>query len=433
MAGHKLLFTCAAFTAVAVAQGLNGNGFSARSLAMGGTFQDGDATMAMAVNPAGLALIGSRTAEFHLMTAFGQGSFRNSANADGSLRPLLGAIPYGAIALPIGKSRVTVGGAFLPETALASRWSYVDAPGTAGASWGRLDHRSQILAARSAFGIGVYLGPKLAIGATLGAVYNRNRLDTAYIFQLHPALRGLKTRLDLETSGVGWNGTFGVIYQPVRSLGISVAYKTRTAIPTNGVAEGTLDRQFEAAGLNARPDYRYDARVDNTLPQSVAAAANWRVNPRLKLIGQLDWVNWSGAFRTLPVTLTRGNNADINGLLGEDVIRDGVPLDWRDQFVMRAAVETPLSDNLWFRAGTFFTQNPVPRSTLTPLTGAIMKSAVSTGLGWRKGAWTADFGYAFNPPVTASVGQSALAAGEYSNSRVRLTVHSLLFSAGYRF
>jgi long-chain fatty acid transport protein len=420
-------------SAAAFSQALMPAGVSSRSAALGGTYLDGDVTSAMSINPAGLALTGGRQAEFHLMSAFAQGSFQNTVDANGSLRPSLGTLPYGALALPVGKSRLTLGAAFLPETLMSAHWTYTDPPGTAGASWGRFDHQSEIAAMRTSFGASWFFSPRLSIGFTAGWVYNTNTLVTPYVFQQHPALRGLKTALDLHTTGSGYNANFGFLAHPTHRLEIGASYKTRTAIPTTGTATGTLDRQLAAIGLAARPDYRYDARVDNRLPATVMLNFSWQARPRLRLAGQMDWVQWSGAFKTLPVMLTNGNNADVNGLLGVNYIKDGVPLDWKDQFVWRGAAETPLSDNWKFRAGGFFTQTAVPSSTLSPLTAAIQKNGLTTGVGYKRGRWSTDCAYVINLPSEARTRTSALAAGEYSNTRIRLTVHSVLLSAGLRF
>ncbi len=416
--------------AAAVAQALYGNGISARSVAAGGTFAETDLFSAMSVNPAGLAS-SPRRVDLGLLGMFAHGSFANSVDPNGSLRPALGALPYGAVALPV--KRITIGAAFLPETLLSAQWNYTDPPGTAGATYGNFDHKSQILAGRASVGFGMDISRHVSVGATAGFVYNQNTLRTPYIFQLHPVLRGLKTALDLNTSGHGWNGTFGILVRPVKTVSLHAAYKTRTALPTFGSAAGTLDRQFEAIGLAAQPNWRYDARVDNTLPQSVASGFTWRTHPRVLLHGQVDWVNWSRAFRTLPVTLTNGTNPDVNGLLGSNSIRDGVPLNWRDQFVWRLGTETPITESVTLRFGGFSTQNPVPAATLTPLTGAIMRRAATTGVGYSRGRWRTDLAYALSLPSEARVGQSGLAAGEYSNSRVRITLHSLILGGSLRF
>lgn len=415
------------------AQGVSGSGFSARSAALGGVFVESDLTGALAVNPAGLALISARVVDMNLLAAFGRGSYQNRVDSNGSLRSNLGVLPYGAVSTPIGRSRFTVAVGLIPDSLLSAKWRYVDAPGTGGASWGLQDHKSEIVAARTAFGFGFHVNSRLSIGGTAGLVYNRNTLQTPYIFQRHPVLAGLKTALDLQASGYGWNGTIGILARPTRRLQVGVAYKTSTAIATTGTATGTLDRQLAAIGLAARPDYRYDARVDNTLPQSVAATVAWQTSNRLRLISQMDWINWNRAFRTLPVLLTNGNNADVNGLVGSNSIRDGVPLDWRDQFVWRFGAETPVTDTFMFRTGGYFTQNPVPKATLTPLTGAIMKSAFTLGGGYTRGRWSFDAAYAMNLPATASVTTSSLQAGEYSGTRLRIWLQTLMLTTSFRF
>ena len=428
------IFAFLLFTSIPlIAQGLAGNGISPRSAALGGAFQEGDLTAAMAINPAVLALVGVPSADLMLTAVFGSGQFQNRVDRNGQLQSNLGFMPYGAIAIPVIRNRFTAAAALLPETALSAKWRYIDPVGAAGASWGDYRHRSSILAVRTAFGFGWYLNKYISVGGTAGIVYNENTLQTPYIFQRHPVLTGLKTALDLKTTGTGWNGTIGVLARPNSRLQFGAAYKTRTWIESHGVAQGTLDRQLAAIGLAAKPDYRYDAQVNNTLPQSMTVNLDFQAMKRLRLLGQLDWINWSRAFRELPVYLTKGNNADVNSLLGSNAIRDGVPLNWRDQYVWRVGAEVLTADNVWVRAGAFFTQSPVPNSTLTPLTATIMKNALTTGAGWRRGRWRFDAAYAVNLPASQSVGTSGLAGGEYSQSKVRIWIQTVSASASVRF
>src|SRR5262249_46310742 len=154
-----------------------------------------------------------------------------------------------------GKTRYTLGFAALPELMSAARWRYVDAPGgAADVSYGLLDHRSEILAVRAAAGFGMYLSSRVQFGVTVGATYNSNQLQTAYIFQNHPSLAGLKTQLDLRTNGVGWNTSSGILAQVSQTVKIGTAYRSRTTIASNGVATGNIGVQLAAIGLGtARP------------------------------------------------------------------------------------------------------------------------------------------------------------------------------------
>lgn len=139
---------------------------SARSTASGGVFlpsSDGPLD-AMAINPAGLSLIGGPTFEVGVADMFARGEFRNAANSRGTLNAN-GAIPYGAFAAPVGKSGFSFGLSLIPEMASAAEWNYVDTPeGVGKVSCGPMAHRSDIVVLRPAAGVGVSLSRRLKVG-----------------------------------------------------------------------------------------------------------------------------------------------------------------------------------------------------------------------------------------------------------------------------
>ena len=62
-------------------------------------------------------------------------------------------------------------------------------------------------------------------------------------------------------------------------------------------------------------------------------------------MAQVDWINWSAAFDTLEVRLRHTDSALYRALLaGQDHLDDDVPLDWRDQWVMRVGAEYQLTE-----------------------------------------------------------------------------------------
>jgi long-subunit fatty acid transport protein len=417
------------------AQDFYWNTASASSMAMGGVYlpSASGALDAMAANPAGLTALTARTVDLSLTSIFASGSFSNSVNTNAPLKDAPGVIPYGAFGMPVGHSGFAVGVGFTPELMSVSNWNYVDAPGVAGASYGLQQQKSAILAGRASLGVGYAFNRKLAIGASVGAVYNSNTLDAPYIFQSNPALAGLKTLLDLHTTGVGWNTTLGVIATPTDRLQFNVAWKSRTVIDSTGDASGNIGAQLAALGLAAQPGFHYSAAVQNVLPQSVLAGVNWKVDGRWVLALQGNWVNWNSAFSSLPVSLTNGSNPDINGLLGSSSITDRIPVEWKDQYSVRGGVEYRLTEHLWLRGGYGFSSNPVPSSTLTPLTAAIMTNQLSTGVGYHRAHWRMDLAYGIDPSVTDHVGRSALLSGEYSNSSVRIGTQALGLNTSFQF
>jgi long-chain fatty acid transport protein len=425
----------------AIATGLHAQDFystttSARSQAVGGVYipSSSGALDALATNPAGLSTLTTRTLDLSVTAMFARGTFSNSVNQNSPLQDSPGVMPYGAFGMPIGHSRFTIGVGFLPELMSVSDWKYVDAPGAAGATYGLQTQKSAILAGRSVAAVSYSFNRAIAVGASIGVDYNSNTLDAPYIFQSHPALAGLKTLLDLHTNGVGTNYSFGIVASPTKRVQFGVAWKSRTTIDSDGTATGNIGAQLSAIGLGAaRPDFAYDAHVRNVLPQSVIGHIVWKVDPRWTLAFQTNWVNWKDAFVTLPVALTNGNNADINGLLGTNTLNDGVPLHWKDALSFHGGVERSITESVTLRGGYAHGNSPVPNSTLSPLTAAIMKDQLTTGLGYRHGRARYDLGYGFGFQAHQSVGQSSLLSGEYSNSRVGIGTQALTLNTSFQF
>jgi len=412
-----------------------GHGLSAAAEARGGTqaADEGSPLDAIEGNPAGLANARARVLEGGAIAVFGSGSFQNSANTNGRMSGIVGAMPYGAFVTPLGGHGWSLSAGFTPEILMRANWRYVDAPGTAGVSYGLQTNEAQIIAVRSSVGVARSLGPKWSVGAVLGVVYNENNLNAPYIFQQQPQLAGLKVLLDLNTHGYGWNGNAGVQYQPSSRVRVGLAWKSETTIHTHGDANGSASALFTALGVTADPTFHYQAQVLNKLPQAFDAGLRWRANPRLTWQAETDFVVWGQAFQQLPVTLTGGTNAVINSVAGSSSLQDAVPLHWNNQTALHIGAESPISESTTLRAGYSFMTNPVPSSTLLPMTAAILQHSIGAGAGWTRGRLHADLAYQLQLPSTESVGKSGILATEYDNSRVRLLLQSVVLTTRYSF
>lgn len=432
----SLFVVVLAFFAVsASAQDFYWNSASARSMALAGVYvpSTSDAIGALSTNPAGLTYLSSPTLDLSMSAIFARGSFSNSVNNNAPMTTSPGVIPYGAFGMPIGKSRWSFGLGFAPDLVSVSDWHYVDPPGFAGVTYGMQEQKSAILAGRAIAGLSYAFNHKLSVGVTAGADYNSNTLEAPYIFQSQPALAGTKTLLDLHTYGTGWNMSVGAMFEPTKNLDLGVAWKSHTVIVTNGPASGNASALFTALGAGTASTFAYNASVKNILPQSVNADVAWHLNPRWLLAFQTDWVNWSNAFTTLPVTLTNGTNATINTVAGSSTLVDGVPLNWKDQYSFHAGVEHMLTESTSLRFGYAYGTSPVPDGTLTPLTAAIMTNQLSTGFAYHRGHSRFDFAYTFDPIAQQQVAQSNLLAGEYNNSADRVGLQSLTLGYSFQF
>lgn len=407
---------------------------SAQSAALGGIFAGSGSgpTDALAANPAALSFLGRPMLEFSGMGVFANGSYRNSTGNPGSLQGSSGLAGSAAFGSRLGHSAFSVGAGIFPVSMLSDSWRFTDPVGIAGASYGTQLNKSAFVALQSTTAAAWQVNRKLSIGVGFGILYNRNTLHSPYIFQ-NNALAGLKTLLDLHTSGVGYNGTFGMIYSPVKSLEFGTSYKTRTLVKSTGMATGDAGAQFDALGIPFQRTWQYDARVDNVFPQSAGAYVRWRTTSRLQTHLQADFVNWRRAFVDLPVRLTAGTNPDINSLLGSTSLNDSIPLRWKNQLTLRAGADYSVTEGTRVYAGYSHSNNPVPSSTLTPMTANIMQNGLATGLTFDKSRYRFGLAYQVNLPSEDSVAQSSLVGGEFNNSTTRLWLQTVVLSTGIRF
>ena len=435
------------------ANGIDRNGTSAQSMAMGGADVGwaNNPLDAMGDNPAGLGFLDMYEVDFGAVGGSVSGHFsKPSADSSGNPDQSIKALPEGAIGIPLGKIPMTsmpvsLGVSFIPESMLLADWHYQDPPGGLGGatSYGYQEDKSEILVLRTAVGLGVQITPKLSLGLSLGAVYNQNQLTTPYVFQhlngADAGFDGAKTLLNLNTSGWGWYGQVGAIFKPITNLQFGVSYQNQYTVRTTGSASGNAGAQFGSPGSSAF-NFNYNAEVDNTFPQEVSLGSSWKFLPKWRASAEVDWIDWKDAFNSLPVKLSNGTSPApghiVTGALGTS-FQDSVPLNWKSEFVYRAGVEYEVVNNLFLRGGYCYGDNPVPGSTLTPMTAAITKNTLTAGIGYQWRAWKtvceADLAYQHDFSVTQSVQTSGLLAGEYSNSSTRVAINWMSVTFGVKF
>ena len=430
---HSLLLSLpflAASAALAQGSAAMGDGLSASAIARGGStvVQQSSPLDAVQGNPAGLAPLTRGVLDLNLVGVFTGGDFRNAANPDARLGHFGGALPYGAYAAPLGHSRWVIAAAATPEILMRANWHYNDTPGTAGVTYGYQKQDTQIVGLRSSVSLARALGSHWDAGVSLGVVYNQNHLQAPYIFQQQPALQGLKVLIDLTTRGYGWNGSAGVQWQPKKNVRAGLAWKSGTTIHTHGELDGSASALFNVLGVTSSPNFTYDAQVMNHLPQAFNGGLTWRTRSHVSYSFEGGFTAWGQAFQQLPITLSNGSNAVINSVAGSSTLQDAVPLHWSNQGVFHGGLEYPVSEHWTIRGGYSYRNDPVPSSTLIPLTAAIMQQSVAAGAGWTRGSWAYDAAYQFQLPSTQYVGVSGLKAGEYNNSSVRVQVQSVTLS-----
>jgi len=409
-------------------------GADARAMAVGGatTADPTSPLAALAYNPAGLAGPEGWRVSGSLTGGLVNGEHDNRVATGSGIGQRVGAI--GSFGVSWARGDVGAGFAAQPINAWLADWEYPDVPGTAGAQYPDADQRALFLNYRFGVGAAVRVAERLTVGVSGGLVYNRNELDAPYVFQSQPALQGVKVDIDLVTSTFAPNVNVGLLFDASDAIRLGLSWTSGTSFESDGELTGNADAQFEALGLGGAPaDLGYDAEVETGLPQMVSLGVAMDASERLALHGQLDWVDWSAAFRSLVVNLENGTNAAVNGLVGDDALTDDGPLRWESRFVTRLGLTYAIDSDLAGRLGLSHGKSPARDETLTPLSGPITETTLSAGLGWALGPWDAEAAYQWELPAERSVGTSSLLAGEYSDSRTEVSIHRLTLSVSRRF
>lgn len=416
------------------AAGLDRNGIGAASMGVGGASvaSSHDALTRMTQNTAFLSDVEDLEVQLGATLAYAQGDFYQLNERLGSLDDTWGVLPDLALATKLSDA-VGVGFSLTADTTRMANWQFSDTAGAlAGARYSQTQHNSGIMNVRAALGFGVDLGGGFSLGASVGGVYTRNDLETPYIFQ-NNGLAGAKTYLDMQTDGFGINGDVGVQWKVTDRFTVGVTYRTPTNFKTTGVAKGDLGAQLNALGIfGVDGTYEYDAKIKTQLPQRVTAGFAAELTDRWRVMGQMDWINWSTAFSNLDVNLSKGSNANVNGIVGSNGITDRIALNWKDQYVFRLGTEVDVSDSLMLRFGYVYGKNPVPTDTLLPMTAAISEHTLACGLGWHVGSLSVDLAYQYDLPISRSGSGNSITGPEYKNTKVSINAHWVGLTLGFK-
>ncbi|GIW71686.1 MAG: hypothetical protein KatS3mg102_1228 [Planctomycetota bacterium] len=259
-----------------------------------------------------------------------------------------------------------------------------------------------------------------------------------------------------DVNGFGIGAHVGLVWRPLPELSFGLSYRTPGFVPkASGRARLDASRAIEA--LRADPQLqailqglleahlpnrgargfraRYDFEIERfDMPAVLAGGLAWRPSADWLIALDLRYIFWSDAFGEEEVTLRNGTNDDINEINGSDRLRDKKLLRWDDQFTVAlgTAWRIPqLSEELVFRLGYNYGNNPQPASTFTANTG-ILEHHLSVGLGWMHGAWDFDLAYVYGFPNEIRVRRSD-AGRAYDDSAASAEQHFLHFGIGYQF
>ncbi|MBK7260097.1 MAG: outer membrane protein transport protein [Ignavibacteriae bacterium] len=212
-----------------------------------------------------------------------------------------------------------------------------------------------------------------SFGGKIGMAYNLNddlSIGVSYTLPTSVTYKGGKASMDMTAQ---MNDAFGRAMQ---------GYMAANPTATQQQAQAAVMAQFGGMGIDMTKGVvaAYDLNVTLKFPQSIGAGFSWKLAPQLRISAEAEWINWASAFDNMTLSMSNGNNVNINRMLGNSGSFEILfPMQWKDSYNVRFGGEYDLSRMFTVRAGYSYGSNPVPQETIFPVFPAIVENHLMAG------------------------------------------------------
>ena len=230
-------------------------------------------------------------------------------------------------------------------------------------------------------------------------------------------------------SDVVFSVKVGAMYRALPWLTVGATYTSPVRFNYTG-GQATLN--FSAFGLGT---VNYDARVAGIKwPQQVDVSMAAKPTEQFTVALTTSWINWA-SINTVEITATNPSNA-----LAPSQVNLNIPFNWKDQVVVALGFSYSVmqesswtnKDRLVLRAGYNYSNNPVPKETLSPLWPLINEHHFSVGLGFRfTERWSYDFSGLYAPKNSVTYTNPSLPFGP--NATASISGYDIYNTVSYRF
>jgi long-chain fatty acid transport protein len=221
----------------------------------------------------------------------------------------------------------------------------------------------------------------------------------------------------------------GAMYRALPWLTVGATYTSPTKFNyTNGQASVN----FSAFGLGT---VNYDARVAGIKwPQQVDVSMAAKPMEQFTVALTTSWINWA-TINNVEITATNPNNP-----LAPAQVNLTLPFNWKDQVVIAlglsyAVIQEPSwkdKDRLVLRAGYNYSNNPIPKETLSPLWPLIVEHHFAGGFGYRfTEKWAYDLAGIYGLKNSVTYTNSSLPFGP--NATESISGYYVYNTVSYRF
>jgi long-chain fatty acid transport protein len=227
-------------------------------------------------------------------------------------------------------------------------------------------------------------------------------------------------KLEIEDTDFAVQGNLGVLWEPNASIRFGLQYLTEAELDFSDRPEVTGARPLLQAAINAAGLTGAKLDLGVTMPQAVRVSFYHDVNPRLALMGNLGWEDWS-RFGRADISLSAETSADVT-----------TDLQYKDVWHVALGTQYRYSDSVSVSAGVAYDSAMVDdndRTFSTP-TGDTWRFGFGVTYQYEPGAsflFAYELAYMGDLPVEANRGPLAgRIEGEFSKA----ALHS--FALGWR-
>ncbi len=193
--------------------------------------------------------------------------------------------------------------------------------------------------------------PELTVGAGIQVLYADVRLRSSNATGLPPDPLSDGREVTVDDWAVG--ATAGVIWNPMPGTRLGLGYRSRIEVAADGTCTGFGPSGAPpAAGTGCGTGT--DVEAELTLPDQVTASFSQQISDRWRVLGTVEWTNWS-------LVGEQANFVDENG----DVV-DIFPLGYDDGWYFSGGVEYAWRPDTILRAGLGYEISPISDEARTP-------------------------------------------------------------------
>jgi len=165
-----------------------------------------------------------------------------------------------------------------------------------------------------------------------------------------------------------------------------VAHGYMQAGVPRSAAVDSATRKFTLLGLDLTKGYKatYDITNDFEVPMSIGFGCMLSPKDNFRLAMDFEWINWSKSAKSMKLTLTNGQNYNINKVLGQGGVGQAplvvdFQLNWEDAFLVKVGGEYDFSKTVTVRLGYAYGNNPIPTTTVVPIVPAVLVHHITAG------------------------------------------------------